>query len=300
MILMSSKFYSYLLIIFCLVHSVYVYGASEAKETVKNAGDARSHTVLVSINPHKFLIERLAGDIINIVVLVPPGANMHTFEPTPKQVMQASKADIWFRMGEMFEQKALSSLRGTSSRLTVADMRDGMELICPPQGSCAHCREGCDLHYWLDPALLKQQANKMALILTKMYPEHGDMFNQNLQKLNADLDRLDEDIAALLSPLKNRVFFVSHPAYGYFSKRYELTQIALEFEGKDPKPRQLTHILDIAKENNVQTIFIQKQFNNKGARLVASELGAKLVVLDPYADDLILEMRKIAREISRK
>jgi len=265
------------------------------------AGDTRTQTVLVSINPYKYLVDRISGETLKVVVLVPPGANMHTFEPTPKQMMQVSQADLWFRMGETFEEKALASLQSYNQSLKVEDLRDGIDLICSPSHeSCPHCREGCDLHFWLDPLIMKQQAKKIAQTLTKVYPENAKRYEENLNELTSELDHLDEEIRTMLTPLKNRKFFVSHAAFTYFAKQYNLVQMALEFEGRDPTPQQLTRILEMARKNQVKTIFIQQQFHNKGARLVAQEIGAQLVEVDPYADDYILEMRKIAKEFSRK
>jgi len=294
---MTNKFFLIPLIL--LTSLCALWGASGQPAPL--AGDARSRTVLVSINPYKNIVSRIAGDTVQVLVLVPPGANMHTFEPTPKQMMNVSQADLWFRMGENFEEKALSSLKSFRNTLQVVDLREGLELMCStPQSACPHCRKGCDLHFWLDPVMMKEQAKKIARTLTKAYPENADLYSQNLQTLEKELDQLDDEIRTVLSSLKNRAIFVSHPAFGYFAKRYGLVQYALEFEGRDPTPQQLTKILETARNNNVKTIFIQRQFNNKGARLVAQQLGAKLVMLDPYADDYILEMRRTATEFSRK
>jgi len=295
------KFKSFLLVAFALsiVCLFTLYGTSESDASP--AGDTRSHTALVSINPYKNIVDRIAGDTLKVVVVVPPGANMHTFEPTPKQMMQVSQADIWFRMGESFEEKALASLKSYNNSLQVVDLRDGVDLICStPQSTCPHCRDGCDLHFWLDPMIVKLQAKKIAQSLIKLYPENAEVYEENLRVLNTELDQLDDEIRTMLAPLKNRSIFVSHSAFSYFTKQYDLVQYALEYEGRDPTPQQLTRILETARKNQVKTIFIQRQFNNKGARLVAQELGADLVVLDPYADDYILEMRKTATEFSRK
>lgn len=272
-----------------------------ASDSSTMPGDLRSRTVLVSINPYKYVVNKIAGDTLKVVVLVPPGANMHTFEPTPKQTMQVSRADIWFRMGEPFEDKILPSLQSYNHQLKVVDLRNGIDLICSAgQGTCPHCTRGCDLHFWLNPLIVKEQAKKITQELAKLYPENAEKYRQNFQKFSLELDQLDEDIRSALSLLKDRTIFVSHPAYAYFAKEYGLQQYALEFEGKDPTPQQLTKILETARKHHVKTIFIQKQFNNKGARLVAQELGANLVVLDPYADDYILEMRRLAKEFARK
>jgi zinc transport system substrate-binding protein len=75
--------------------------------------------------------------------------------------------------------------------------------------------------------------------------------------------------------------------------------MSIEFEGKDPTPQQLTKVLRQAREENIKTIFIQKQYNNKGAKLIARELNAKIVMLDPYAEDYMTSMREIAQAFAK-
>ena len=91
---------------------------------------------------------------------------------------------------------------------------------------------------------------------------------------------------------------VSHPAYAYFCRDYNLTQLSIEFEGKDPTPFQLTAILNKARDAHIKKIFIQAQYNSKGARLFAKELGAEVVMLGPYAEDYIHSMLEIARRFA--
>lgn len=105
-------------------------------------------------------------------------------------------------------------------------------------------------------------------------------------------------MAVILNPLANRTILVSHPAYAYFCRDYNLTQLSIEFEGKDPMPQQLTKILETARDLKVKKIFIQPQFQNKGAKLIAKELDAELITLDPYSEDYFEMMREIGNRIA--
>jgi zinc transport system substrate-binding protein len=100
--------------------------------------------------------------------------------------------------------------------------------------------------------------------------------------------------------LDNRTILVAHPAYGYFCRDYQLRQISIEFEGKDPTPRQLTKVLEDARQNQIKKVFIQKQYSNKGARLIASTLNASVINLDPYSENYFSSMLEIAQQISKK
>lgn len=251
--------------------------------------------VLVSVSPHKFFVEQIAGDTLKVGLMVPAGASAHTYEPTPKQMMAASGATIWFRIGEPFENKAIQALKSHHPELKIVDLRQGLDLIA---GSCC-CHQKChaqsmDLHFWLSARLAQIQAETIAKALMEVYPEHTEVYKANLAKFQADLKGLDEKIQEILKPIKNRHILVSHPAYAYFCRDYGLSQYSIEVEGKDPTPQQLTRTLQLARRLNIRTIFIQIQYNNKGARLVADEIGANIVTLDPYAEDYYPSMLAIA------
>ncbi len=252
--------------------------------------DDRSHYILVTIAPYKYFVEKIVGDTEQAGILVPPGASPHYFEPTAKQVMAASKADIWFRMGEGFEQKALKSLN-----LKTVDLREGINLLYEATCCCAH--EGDpDPHIWMSPRTAKKQAETIAKTLISIYPENRDLFTKNLSVFLKELDQLDMEITTLLKPYKGRSIMVSHPAYAYFCRDYEILQIPIEFEGKDPSPQQLTKILDLARNAKIKTVFIQQQHSSKGARLIAREIGANVETIDPLSENYTQNIKEIAQK----
>lgn len=260
-----------------------------------SAQAAEKPYVLVSVSPHKFFVEKIAGDTLDVGLMVPAGASAHTFEPTPKQMINAGRAIIWFRVGEPFEDRAIRSLKSHKPELIIVDMREGLELVpsqCRHEG-CKH-NHGEDLHFWLSARMAKIQAATVTRALIKSFPEHQETYKKNLIAFQDELTQLDNKITAILKPVKNRNILVSHPAYAYFCRDYDLNQYSIEFEGKDPTPQQLTRTLQLARDLHIRTIYIQMQYNNKGARLIADEIGAKVVTLDPYAEQFFDSMLEIA------
>lgn len=263
----------------------------------ENQQDPRSHRVMVSIAPYTFFVKAIAGNTVNIELLVPPGASFHTFEPTPKQVLEGAKSDIWFRVGETFESRPLQSIQAYRPQMRIVDLRNGIDLIT--DGAHKHCcHSAADLHMWLSPTVAKMQAMAISRALMESYPENRDLYQRNLEQLLSQIDALDREISDTLKPLKHRTIMVSHPAYAYFAREYNLTQLPIEFEGKDPSAQQLTRILQQAHQGGIKTIFIQRQYNNKGALLIANELNAKVVTLDPYSDNYFASMREIAQQFA--
>lgn len=264
---------------------------------------AQTPTILVSVAPYKFFVEQIAGETVRVALMVPAGASAHTYEPTPKEMMAASHADGWFLIGESFEARAVKAIASHHPEIQLWDLRQGVDLVSSdPHHRCTHCHcsnPNCqDLHIWLSPRQAAVQARTIAGALTQLYPKNQALYSANLDKFLLQLQQLDQDIQATLAPLQNRVILVSHPAYAYFARDYHLLQLSIEFEGKDPTPKQLTGVIQQARQHRVNTVFTQIQYNNKGARLIAEILGAKVVDLDPYAEQYFTSMREIARQFA--
>lgn len=257
-----------------------------------------SRHVLVSVSPHRFFVQKIAGDTLTVGLMVPAGASAHTYDPTPKQMIAASNADIWFRIGESFESKAISAMRQQTPSMRIVDLRENLDLISDPTHVCMHHKGCADLHFWLSPKLAKTQAQTITKALADRYPENADLYKKNLATFEKELDELDQEIAHTLSTLSSRTIMVSHPAYGYFARDYGLNQFSIEFEGKDPTPQQLTRILNEARRQNVKTVFIQPQYSSKGAKLIAEQIQAHVVTLDPYSEDFYATLRQIANSIA--
>lgn len=258
-------------------------------------------TVLVTVAPHKFFVEKIANETIQVHLMVPAGASSHTYEPTPKQMIKASKGDIWFRIGEPFEERAIQALKSHHPELKIVNLQQGLNLI--QASACAHCRccpGSVDLHFWLSAREAQIQAETIANVLIQTYPQHTEIYKTHLAAFKKELQELDKNIQGILSSLKNRHILVSHPAYAYFCRDYHLTQYSIETEGKDPTPQQMTKLLNFIRQLNIRTIFIQMQYNNKAAKLVADTVGAKLVVLDPYSEYFVSSMLEIAHAFAEQ
>jgi len=259
-----------------------------------------SHHVLVSVAPHKFFVDKIAGDTVTVGLMVPAGASSHTFEPTPKQMLVASTADLWFCIGESFEARASRSLIAHNPKLRLIDLRKNVDMItADPQSGCSCCHASSqDLHIWLSARQAKIQATTIAQTLSERYPEHTQRYQKALENFTKELDDLDSQLTQILRPIKGQTILVSHPAYAYFCRDYQLKQLSIEFEGKDPAPQQLNMILNIAREAHIKKVFTQMQYSNKGAKLFAKELNAAIVVLDPYAEDYLNTMLYIGQQFA--
>lgn len=270
----------------------------------KSEAPSSTPIVLTSIPPYIYFISRIAGETVRIETLVPPGANPHIFEPTPKQVEKARNARVWFTIGDLFEKKIATTLTQSSPSLKLISMAQGIPLLSIDEdahelGACTHHHsdEGKDLHIWLSPRLARTQAKTIADGLIEAFPENRALYEKNLKGFLQDLQVLDEDIGEELAPLQGQAILVSHPAFGYFCHDYGLIQLSIECEGKDPLPRHITHILQMAEKYQVKSVLTQPQYNNKGAELIGEKLHLPIFLVDPYSSDYLNNLRYIAKVI---
>lgn len=258
--------------------------------------------VLVTIPAYKLFVERIAGNKISADLIVPVGASAHTFEPTPKQVINASKADIWFTTGEAFEARALRALQSYNPKLEQVDLGQGLDLVhTDPHHHCAHCKHGAyDLHFWLSPTLAQKQVDTIVKALQKRYPQDAELFGKNGIELKQELQQLDKEIHSILGDGSiKRLVIVAHPAYAYMGRDYGIVQLSIETEGKDPTARQLTDLISQAKKTGVRFIVTEPQYPNKGAKLIAEQLGIPTIELDPYSEDYFTMLRRTAKQFSQ-
>ncbi len=152
-----------------------------------------------------------------------------------------------------------------------------------------------DPHIWFDPVLLKAQAEIIAAALSKKYPQNKTLFETNLAKFQAELDALHAQISSILKGAKHKKFIIYHPSLAYFAARYNLTQIPVQIEGKEPKAQHLQRLIATAKKEQIQVIFVQKGFSQNAVKTLAKELGAKVLEIDNLSENFPAELLKIAR-----
>lgn len=254
--------------------------------------------VYVSIPPQAFLVERLAGNLVQVDVLLPPGASPATYEPTPKQMAALDSAQLYLQIGAPFEGPVLAKLGELMPELRIVDCRAGVELEPMGGGGHDHGAGLLDPHIWLDPQRMKIIASTTAQALEALLPDEAPGIEERLAALHRAIDDTDARVAAVLAPFASRTLLVFHPAYGYFTRRYSLIQMAVEVDGRTPSARRLTTVVDELRQQPVSALFVQPQFSRSAAERVANALDCELVELDPLAGDYLANLEIMADRIA--
>lgn len=251
--------------------------------------------VAVSIPPQAYFAERIGGDLIETQVLLPPGASPVTYEPSPRQIVAISKASLYLKVGHpdfVLEARHLKGLLSTKTR--VLDMSEGVKFLKLEAHDDGHAHGESDPHLWLSPKIVREFAPRIAEALKALLPHESAKIDQNLQIFLQEIATLDQEIIQSLDRFRGREFVVYHPAWGYFARDYGLVQRAVETGGKDPGPAHLVHITDELRGAGCKVIFVQSGFSDKGPRVIAREIGARVEVLDPLSRDWSANLRQVS------
>lgn len=161
-----------------------------------------------------------------------------------------------------------------------------------------HEHSGLDPHIWLDPIIVKTQAKNIYRTMKEIDPANAAFYKKNYKNFLNELDELDEKINDILKPYANKAFMVFHPAWGYFAKRYNLQQIAVEVEGKEPKLAQLKELIEEAKEHNIKIVFVSPQFSQQSAKEISKNIKGKTAIMNPLSQDWDKNLLDVAKQIA--
>jgi zinc transport system substrate-binding protein len=261
-------------------------------------------TVAVSIPPQKSFVERIAGDLVKTVVMVPPGQSPSTYEPTTGQLQQLSNSAVFFTIGVPFEQSFIPLLRQNLPDLGIT----ATDATTPKRRfETGHTHEeveegdleegAIDPHIWMSPVSVMSQAQIIAEELAEIDPEHAQEYYDNLESFTAELEQLDQELSQLLKPLEGETLLVYHPAFGYFADRYGLKQKAVEIGGKEPSPRQLEQLVEESREDEASIIFVQPEFDASSAQVIADAVGARVVIMGSLEEHYMENLRSLARKL---
>ena len=257
-----------------------------------NASGNASHRIKVAttIAPLGDFVKAVGGEKVEVTVVVPPGAEPHTFEPTPSLMMNVAKANLYVMNGAGLEFW-MDKLLEANKRMVVVDSSQGVALLQERKGEI-------DPHVWISLRNAACQVNNICSGLIAVDPANRDYYIKNRDDYLQKLQSLDEELNQTFAGKKNRTFIVHHPAWTYFARDYDLSQVPLMENEKEPGPKYLGEMIDLARRNNITTIFIEPEYNPKAAEVIAREMNARIVTLDPLAENYYESMAYAGREIA--
>lgn len=271
----------------CLILAIILFGSAGCISDDTEEGPTLL-TAAVTILPQQEFVEKVGGERVRTIVMIPPGASPATYSPVPEEVKTLSQANVYFEVGTPlpFEDVYLERLLAEYQDMVVVNCSEKINL------------QGNDPHVWTNPKNAIQMVNAIAGGLCDIDPQNATYYRNNAGAYIKELNSLDGNIRSVLEPVSGKAFLVYHPAWSYFAREYSLVQVSIENEGKEPGSRELAEIISMAKKEGINEVYANPQMNTEPARFIAEQIGGELVYADPLSKDYISNLERFAISLS--
>ncbi len=294
-----------LIITLSVVLTMILTGCSATEESDKPI-------VAVTIVPQAAFVEAIAGDLVEVVTIIPPGGSPASYEPTPQSMVKVADSSVYFSIGVPAEK---GSILPQTDGLNIVELADLVNDVYPDrmfedehdeheedvdheEEEDEHGHEGRDPHIWLSISRVKLMLEIMKDEIIKIDPENEEVYQSNYEAYVSQLDELDSRVKELFADKEEHAFLIYHPSFGYFADDYGLEMIELEEDGKEAGADHMQEIIDIAREHNLNTVFYQAEISSTQVEALIDELDAQKVQLDPLSKDYITNYWEVATLIA--
>lgn len=253
-------------------------------------------TVTVTISPYKYFVDQIAKGKVDVNVMVSNGNNPETYEPYAQQMMELSKSALYLKVGSIgFEQTWMKKLQDNAPDMKVIDTSVGIKPAKTPGGNI-------DPHVWMSCSNARIIASNILKALCQLEPKNKAFFEKNYQSLLSIIDKRDSTIKESFKkdPDLVRKFVIYHPILTYFARDYQLEQLAIEEEGREPSAAQLKSLIERARKEKIKFCLIQAEFANRNTTTFINESHTKPMNINPLQDDWNRAMQEAALAVQGK
>lgn len=292
--------------------------------------------VAVSIVPQETFVKAVAGDLVDVVLLIPPGNSPANYQPSPKEMEEFNASQVYFHIDVPSEEHILESV---PSNIKLVDLAEHVDMMYPARyfeeeehhedehdedehdedehdedehdedehdedehdeegHEHDHDHSGRDPHIWLSPKRVIKMVEVIRDELILLDPDNKETYENNAKSYIMELEGLDKELTDIFNSLENKAFIMYHPAFGYFADDYGLEMHAIESKGKKATIQELEEVIDIANDENIKYVFYQEEFDSSQAEIVAKEIGGETIKVAPLASDYINNLKSIAEKMN--
>lgn len=282
---------------------VWVGGLTSCKQS-----EVTDRIISMTIEPQEYFASKIGGDHFEYNVMVPGGQSPETYDPTPQDIIKASKSMAYFRIGPInFETIWMDAIQANQPQMQVFDLSENISFIKEEEHAHTHDHDqahhhehdheaeeghahhhhpgGIDPHIWSSFEGARAISQNLLQAFIKLDVENKSFYEENYQQVLKEIDETEVEVKRLLENSSTRAFVIYHPSLSYLSQELGLEQLTIESDGKEPSPLQLKELINRAKEKQVKVVFIQQEFDRKNAEIIAAELNCPLVQINPLSHD---------------
>ncbi len=281
-------------IIYIVLTVMLIFSLSSCQKT---AEDADKLIVAVGIVPEAAFVEQVAGDLVEVITLIPPGNSPANYEPSAAEMQALSNAKIYFTLQMPTEQtNILPHVEDYNEDLIIVDLRASVNAVYAPR-IVDEASGAIDPHLWLSPKRAIVMVQTIADELSLIDESNREVYQQNASDYIAQIEALDADIKDSLNGLPDRSFIIYHAAYGYFADDYNLKMVSIETENKEASATDMQYVVDYALEHDIHTVFYQDEFDDTQAQTIAEGIEGSVVKTAPLSYDYIQNLEEFTEAL---
>ncbi len=252
----------------------------------------------VSIGPEVEWVNAIGGDKVHVTLMVPEGSDPHTYEPLPNQLTQVSNAKMYVEIGSPleFETNYIDKIKSANPNMLIVNASEGIQLM---PNSAENQSDEMDPHDWVDPKNAMIMVNNIYNGLVQVDPKDKDYFQKNRDTYMAQLKQLDENTTKILKDKNGTDILVYHPAFGYYAKDYNLTQVGAMLNDEEPSPQRIATMVNIAKQKNITALYNEPQYDPKFMQSIASQVGGQVLTVNDLDEHYIQNMINVANAFAK-
>lgn len=254
--------------------------------------------IVATIFPNYDFARQIGGDKVEVKLLLNSGVESHTYEPTPKDMIEIENCDIFVYTGSEFEPWAKNILSSMNSNFEIIDTSKNISLINKEEFEHLyskaeiieekheehhHDESSYDSHIWLSPKNSVIMIDDILAILCKIDPDNTEYYTNNAENYKKEILELDEKIENLVNnSLRKEIAFAGEFSYSYFIERYGLNFVSVYNncgEGEDPSIGKVKSVIDYINNNNLPVVFYEELSEGTVAKMVGEETKAKSLIL---------------------
>ena len=264
----------------------------------KSAPESERLSIVATMFPQYDFCREICAGTADITLLLPPGVESHSYDPTPADILKIVNCDVFIYTGPEMETWAQSILAGVGSDVTVIDLSQCVELIadchdddCEDEHDEDHDHEHehhghhhtYDPHIWTSPKNAESMTRRITETLCVLSPENSNLYLENCESYCGKLDGLDSEFMNISENAVSRtIVFGGKFSFGYFTEQYGFDWTAAYdscSHESEPSVGKVAELIDYVRENNVSAVYYEELTNPTVARTIAREGGAEIRLL---------------------
>ncbi len=266
-------------------------------------GNARQYTpaekkpiVSVTIPPQAYILRQIAGEDIDINIMLPPGTDPESAEPLPEAMRKLEYSREYVMLGEYPFEQAL--------RQRIASMIPQLQLVsisCNTNHNHGkeheHNHESGDPHIWMSPESLHHITDVMYHTAVRCNPDAENRYRANATQLHTRIDAVRDTLSMLLAPLRGKSFVIWHPSLTYFAREYGIVQLPVESEGKETTPRQMMELIDKVRHDGAIAFVVEREHSPRMAEALNRDMQLPMIRVDLMQGDILASLVKLGRDL---